>query len=88
MSCQSTTNIKVNHKMEKSNKRQKMQQKEPFAEHDVRGNPLQPENYYQKKINNNKHRQIKLLMPKGNQVVQITIEKISLPILASGITHN
>ena len=39
-----------------------------------------------RKINDNK--QIKLQLPKGNQVIQITIDKISLPILASGIAHN
>ena len=42
----------------------------------------------EKEINNNNHRQIKLIMSKDNRVMQITINKISPPILANGITHN
>ena len=64
--------------------RQKIQQKEPFTTQYFKGN----ENYDQK---NNKQQQTQTdqsTQGKGNQVIQITIQKINLPLLVIGLTYN
>ena len=65
MLCQSTSHLKVQHKIDKSNKEKRCNKKNPLLTKSSNGIPYNLRNIIRREINNNKHRQIKLLMPKG-----------------------
>ena len=88
MNCQSTSNIKAYHKIDKNNKDERCKKKKPLLNKILGEIPYNLKTIIRKEINSNKHRQIRLLMPKGSQVFQITIDKINLTNVTSGITHS